>query len=66
MPERRTPFYEFHRRAARNLVKGGGDYMLPLAYTSPVEEHVNTRANVGMQDVSSMGEVDVKGPGEDG
>jgi aminomethyltransferase len=44
-------------------VRGGGDYMLPLAYTSPVEEHVNTRTNVGLQDLSSMGEVDVKGPG---
>jgi aminomethyltransferase len=37
--------------------------MLPLSYLSPVEEHVNTRTNVGMQDLSSMGEVDVKGPG---
>src|SRR5215217_7929279 len=27
MPERRTPFYDFHRRSARNLVKGGGDFM---------------------------------------
>jgi hypothetical protein len=25
------------------MVKGGGDYMFPLSYTSPVEEHLNTR-----------------------
>jgi aminomethyltransferase len=45
------------------MVRGGGDYMFPVSYTSPVEEHVNTRANVGMQDLSTMGEVDIKGPG---
>ncbi|MGL4649862.1 MAG: aminomethyltransferase family protein, partial [Caldilineaceae bacterium] len=27
------------------------------------QEHVNTRTHVGLQDISSMGEVDVKGPG---
>lgn len=63
MPERRTPFYDFHLRAAGQLVKGGGDFMFPLSYTSPVEEHLNTRTNVGMQDLSTMGEVDIKGPG---
>jgi aminomethyltransferase len=63
MPERRTPLYENHLRLGAQMVRGGGDYMFPLSYTSPVEEHVNTRANVGMQDLSTMGEVDVKGPG---
>ncbi|GIK41305.1 MAG: glycine cleavage system protein T [Chloroflexota bacterium] len=63
MPERRTPFYDFHLRAAGQLVKGGGDFMFPLSYTSPVEEHLNARTNVGMQDLSTMGEVDIKGPG---
>jgi aminomethyltransferase len=45
------------------MVKGGGDYLFPLAYTAPAEEHLNVRTNVGMQDLTSMGEVDVKGPG---
>lgn len=63
MPERRTPLYDNHVRLGAQMVKGGGDYMFPLSYTSPVEEHVNTRTNVGMQDLSTMGEVDVKGPG---
>lgn len=61
--ERRTPLYDIHLRTGSQLVRGGGDYMLPLSYTSPVEEHANTRTNVGVQDLSSMGEVDVKGPG---
>lgn len=63
MTERRTPFYDIHLRTSSQMVKGGGDYMFPVSYTAPVEEHLNTRANVGMQDLSTMGEVDVKGPG---
>jgi aminomethyltransferase len=63
MPERRTPFYDFHRRSARNMVKGGGDFMFPTSYASSLEEHLNVRRNVGMQDLSTMGEVDIKGPG---
>jgi len=63
MAERRTPLYEYHLRSAREMVKGGGDFMFPASYTSPMEEHLNTRKNLGMQDLSSMGEVDVKGPG---
>src|SRR5918993_978583 len=63
MPERRTPFYDFHLRSARNMVKGGGDFMFPTSYASSLEEHLNVRRNVGMQDLSTMGEVDIKGPG---
>ena len=53
MPERRTALYDFHYRSARNLIKGGGDFMFPSSYTSPVEEHLNVRRNVGMQDLST-------------
>lgn len=63
MTERRSPFYDYHLRHAGQLVKGGGDYLFPNAYTSGENEHVNTRTNVGLQDISSMGEVDIKGPG---
>jgi aminomethyltransferase len=63
MTERMTPLYDFHLRSARNLVKGGGDFMFPTSYVSPVEEHLNVRRNAGMQDLSTMGEVDIKGPG---
>lgn len=62
MAERRTPLFDYHVRHAE-MVKGGGDFLFPLAYTSPTEEHLNTRNNVGMQDLSTMGEVDIKGPG---
>jgi aminomethyltransferase len=63
MAERRSPLYEIHARSAVRMVKGGGDYLFPFAYTSPAEEHLNVRKNVGMQDLTSMGEVDIKGPG---
>jgi len=63
MTERRTPLYDIHLRTASKMVKGGGDYLYPVSYTSHVEEHTNTRTNVGMQDLSTMGEVDIKGPG---
>jgi len=63
MAERRSPFYDYHLRHAGQIVKGGGDYLFPDAYTSGENEHVNTRTNVGLQDISSMGEVDIKGPG---
>lgn len=63
MAERRSPLYDIHLRTAVRMVKGGGDYLFPWAYISPAEEHLNVRQNVGMQDLTSMGEVDVKGPG---
>jgi aminomethyltransferase len=50
-------------RTAGQLVKGAADFMFPLSYTSPAEEHLNVRTNVGLQDLSTMGEVDIKGPG---
>lgn len=63
MAERRSPIYDYHLSNAGKMVKGGGDYMFPVTYTSPVEEHLNTRTNVGLQDLTSMGQVDIKGPG---
>jgi len=65
MGERRTPLYDIHLRTASKMVKGGGDYLYPLSYSSPGEEHLNTRTNVGLQDLSTMGEVDIKGPGSE-
>lgn len=62
MAERRTPLYDYHVKHAE-MVKGGGEYLFPLSYTNPAEEHLNTRNNVGIQDLSTMGEVDIKGPG---
>jgi aminomethyltransferase len=62
MSERRTPLFDYHFTHAE-MVKGGGDFLFPLSYTNPADEHLNTRNNCGMQDLSTMGEVDIKGPG---
>lgn len=63
MVERRLALHDVHQHAGAQMVPGGGDYLFPAGYTSPLAEHVNTRTNVGLQDLSSMGEIDVKGPG---
>ena len=63
MPERRSPLYDYHLRHGGRLIPGGGEFQFPDAYASPADEHINVRTNVGMQDLSSMGEVDIKGPG---
>ncbi|MEZ4606287.1 MAG: hypothetical protein R2865_05645 [Deinococcales bacterium] len=60
---RRTALYDYHASRAARMVVGGGGFMFPTSYTSPIEEHLNVRSNVGIQDLSSMGEVDIKGPG---
>ena len=63
MTERRTPFHAGHLRLGAQLTRGSGDFMCAMRYTSVAEEHLNTRANVGMQDLSTMGKIDIKGPG---
>lgn len=63
MAERRLPLHDYHLRHAGRLARGGGDFLFPVSYTSGTDEHVNTRTNVGLQDLSSMGQVDLKGPG---
>src|SRR5688500_4035852 len=59
----RIQLFDFHLRSARWTIKGGVDFTFPTSYASRLEEHLNVRRNVGMQDLSTMGEVDIKGPG---
>jgi aminomethyltransferase len=61
--ERRLPLHDYHARTAAQMIKGGGEFLFPAMYTSTADEHLAVRANAGMQDLSSMGEVDIKGPG---
>lgn len=60
--ERHTPFYDIHVNLGAKMIKGGGDFMFPLCYTDAKEEHINARTHVGMQDLSTMGDIDIKGP----
>jgi aminomethyltransferase len=56
MPEElvRTALYEAHKRWGGNIVDFHG-FELPIWYSSMMEEHLNTRENAGLFDVSHMG-----------
>ncbi len=60
MSVKRTPLYEQHVKANGQIVEFSG-YELPIQYVGITEEHEAVRNNVGLFDVSHMGEVEVKG-----
>jgi aminomethyltransferase len=60
-PLKKTPLNAFHRELGGKMVDFGG-WDLPVQYTGILEEHEAVRNDVGLFDVSHMGEVTVKGP----
>lgn len=56
-----TPFTEKHIAAGAKMAEFAG-YNMPIVYTSINEEHLAVRNNVGIFDVSHMGEFIIKGP----
>ena len=50
----RTALYDAHERWGGNIVDFHG-FELPIWYSSMMEEHLNTRENAGLFDVSHMG-----------
>lgn len=57
----RTPLCAEHERAGGRMVEFAGWYM-PVQYKGVIEEHQCVRQNVGLFDVSHMGEIRVRGP----
>lgn len=57
-----TPFIEFHRALGAKIVEFAG-YWMPIQYSGIVAEHKAVRTNVGIFDISHMGEFLVEGPG---
>ncbi|AEX84599.1 glycine cleavage system T protein [Marinitoga piezophila KA3] len=57
---KRTPLYDEHVRLGAKMVPFGG-WEMPVWYSSLKEEHNAVRNNVGIFDVSHMGEIDIKG-----
>src|SRR5256886_15429492 len=59
---RKTPLYDEHVRLGAKMVPFAG-WVMPVQYTSIVEEHQAVRNNVGVFDISHMGQfvVDVAG-----
>lgn len=60
--EKRTPLYEAHKSLNAKMVSFHG-WLLPIQYTSIIEEHNATRARAGLFDVSHLGKIEVRGSG---
>jgi len=59
---KKTPLYDEHMRLAARMVPFAG-WLMPVQYTSIVEEHQAVRNNVGIFDISHMGQFIVDGAG---
>jgi aminomethyltransferase len=56
----KTPFYDLHIKYGAKIVDFHG-WKMPLQYSGIIEEHINTRHNVSIFDVSHMGRFEVTG-----
>ncbi|MBZ9697155.1 aminomethyltransferase family protein [Mesorhizobium sp. CO1-1-9] len=61
MAERRSPFYSSIVGLGAAMGRVGGDFISAKHYSGIADEHLNTRKNVGVQDLSTMGKMDIKG-----
>jgi aminomethyltransferase len=57
---KRTVFYPYHLEKGAKMVPFAG-YEMPVEYAGVRQEHLNVRVNVGVFDVSHMGEIWIKG-----
>lgn len=62
MTLRRTPFYALASAMGAQMGPVGGGFLNAHSYGDVAGEHRNTRTNVGVQDLSTMGKIDIKGP----
>lgn len=56
----RTPLYYVHKQLGGRLIEFGG-WEMPVQYSGIIDEHLAVRANVGIFDVSHMGELEIRG-----
>ena len=60
---KQTPLYSLHTELGAKLVPFAG-YEMPVQYPAGImQEHLHTRAQAGLFDVSHMGQVVISGPG---
>lgn len=57
----KTPLYDEHVKAGGRVIEFAG-WMMPVEYEGLRAEHLNVRENVGLFDVSHMGEIRLRGP----
>ncbi len=62
MTLRRTPFHALASAMGAQMGPVGGGFLNVHSYGDVGGEHLNTRAKVGVQDLSTMGKIDIKGP----
>jgi aminomethyltransferase len=60
--QKRTPLYDQHVRLGAKIVPFAG-WLMPVQYRSIVDEHQTVRNNVGIFDISHMGQLIVEGSG---
>jgi len=60
-PAVKTPFYQYHVDAGARIVEFAG-FLMPVQYKGIQAEHLAVRQNVGLFDLSHMGEFEVTGP----
>ena len=59
--QKTTPLYDQHVRRGAKIIPFGG-WLMPVQYVSIVEEHQAVRNNVGIFDISHMGQLIVSNP----
>ncbi len=59
--QKKTPLYEEHVRLGAKMIPFG-DWIMPVQYTGIMDEHQAVRNNVGVFDISHMGQLVATGP----
>jgi aminomethyltransferase len=57
---KKTPLYDEHVNLGAKMIEFAG-FLMPLEYTGIIDEHLNVRKNVGIFDVSHMGDIVIEG-----
>ncbi len=61
-PLKQTPLYDLHRKLGAKLVPFAG-YEMPVQYSGIIAEHLHTREQASLFDVSHMGQAFIRGEG---
>ena len=61
MDTRRIPLHYVHEQLGAKMIPFAG-FIMPVRYSSDIEEHMTVRQGVGVFDVSHMGEFKIEGP----
>ena len=57
---KKTALYDYHKEKSDNVIDFSG-FLLPVFYSSILEEHQSVRKDAGLFDVSHMGQIIISG-----